>query len=135
STTAFRLTEQLKKILSLLHRYTNLRTSHMYTVLAAESEGGKRAVRRMLHDFWQHGYLEREPMIDYSSHAAPLRYEYVYWLSRTGVKATQEIGLDRNVVWTSAKSPHSLDHEASITDFHLAVESFATTNHFDLYWQ
>jgi len=72
--TAFRLTEQRKGILKFLHRYSYLRTSHFYEVFGAFTEGTKRSVRRMLHDFWQHGYLEREPIIEYGSQVAPLRY-------------------------------------------------------------
>jgi len=49
--TPFRLTSQRKKILELLCRYSYLRTSHFYDLLSAQSDGSRRAVRRLLRDF------------------------------------------------------------------------------------
>ena len=132
--TPFRLTSQRKKILELLCRYSYLRTSHFYDLLSAQSDGSRRAVRRLLRDFWVRRYLKRKPIVDYRVTSPFPRYENIFWLSRSGLFLARDCGF-REGITTPEKSPHTLEHEATITEFHLAVEQVANSNHLELYWQ
>ena len=132
----FRLTKQRKTILDLLRRYTYLRTAHFYSLVRAERDGAQRAVRRLLHDFWKRGYLVRRPVVDYEASGPFPRYENVYWLSSPGLELMQDCGyFDEGLMCTSEKSPHSLEHDIAITDFHLAVDRFCVASGWTLYWQ
>lgn len=132
----FRLTKQRKTILDLLCRYTYLRTSHFYALLRSDHDGAQRAVRRLLHDFWRRGYLVRRPLVDYHAPGPFPRYENVYSLSSAGVELLRDSGcLDDSLTRTPEKSPHSLEHDLLITEFHLAVERFCDVNGWTAYWQ
>lgn len=132
----FRLTKQRKTILDLLSQYTYLCTAHFYSLILADGDGAQRAVRRLLRDFWNRGYVVRRPLIDYAAPGPFPRYENVYWLSSAGVElARNEVGSDGSLIWKPEKSPHSLDHEVAITDFHLAVNQFCIASGWTLYWQ
>lgn len=132
----FRLTKQRKTILDLLCRYTYLCTSHFYALVRADRDGAQRAVRRLLHDFWKHGYLVRRPVIDYNAPGPFPRYENVYWLSSPGVELLRDGDcFGGGLICTPEKSPHSLEHDVAITQFHLEVEHFCDVNGWTLYWQ
>ena len=99
-------------------------------------DGAQRAVRRLLHDFWKCGYVVRRPVFDYDAPGPFPRYENVYWLSSPGLELVRDGGcFDEGLIWTPEKSPHSLEHEVAITDFHLAVDRFCAANGWTLYWQ
>jgi hypothetical protein len=132
----FRLTKQRKSILDLLCRYTYLRTSHFYALTRADRDGAQRAMRRLLHDFWKRGYLVRRVVVDYDAPGPFPRYENVYSLSSSGVELLRNSGgLDYSLICTPEKSPHSLEHDIWITEFHLAVERFCDLNGWTAYWQ
>lgn len=132
----FRLTKQRKEILDLLRRYTYLRTTHFYSLVRADGDGAQRAVRRLLHDFWKCGYVVRRPVFDYDGPGPFPRYENVYWLSPPGVELLRNGGcFDEGLIWTAEKSPHSLEHDIAITDFHLAVDRFCVASGWTPYWQ
>jgi hypothetical protein len=134
--TFFRLTKQRRAILDFLCRYIYLRTSDFYTLVRADRDGARRAVRRLLHDFWGRGYLVRRPVIDYDAPGPFPRYENVYSLSSSGVELLRDSGsLDDALTCTPDKSPHSLEHDVWITEFHLAVERFCDVNGRTAYWQ
>src|SRR5437867_4297170 len=90
--TPFRLTDQRIEMLKLLCRYCYLRTSHFYRVLSAQSDGSRRAVRRLLHDFSERHYIKRKPIVDYSTTNPFPRYENIYWVSRSGVLLARTCG-------------------------------------------
>jgi hypothetical protein len=132
----FRLTKQRKTVLDLLCRYTYLCTSHFYALVRADRDGAQRAVRRLLHDFWKRGYLVRRPVIDYDAPGPLPRYENVYWLSSPGVELLRDGDwFDGGLICTPEKSPHSLEHDVAITQFHLEVERFCNVNGWTAYWQ
>ena len=133
--TPFRMTNQRKEILKLLCRYSYLRTSHFYDLLSSQNNGSRRAVRRLLHDLWQRRYLKRKPIVDYKTTIPFPRYENIYWLSHSGLLLARDCGFGEEGRTTPEKSPHTLEHEAAISEFHLALERIAKLNQLELYWQ
>jgi hypothetical protein len=74
-------------------------------------------------DFFALGYLRRAPLVDYEAHSHFLQYEFIYWLSRSGLNLARKLGLDNGFARaTGEKSPHSLVHEDEITSFHLELK-------------
>jgi hypothetical protein len=131
----FRLTAERKAILERLTRYRYLRTSHFYALAGAGSTVSTRAVRRLLHDFWDHGYLHRRIVVAEASRDPVPRYEHVYWLSPSGVGLARDCGYCDDAFPTSLRSHRTLAHDAAITDIHLAVERFCRGQGWRLHWQ
>src|SRR2546430_1484966 len=117
-----RITKSRKEILSLLVENTYVKTGHFYRLLfnGSRNRTHERSVRRTLRDFFMLGYIRRARLIYHESPSPFLKYEFIYWLSKSGIKLARTLGFDRGLSkGTAAKSPCSLVHEDEITSFHL----------------
>lgn len=131
--TQIKITTRRKEILSLLAENTYLKTRHFYRLLPSRGRqrSHERSVRRILADFFRIGYIRRAPLVDYESGSPFLKFEYMYWLSKSGLKLAKALGLDNGFAKaTDEKSPHSLVHEDEITSFHLELKKLP----FELSW-
>lgn len=132
----FRLTAARTAILERLVRYRYLRTRHFYQFADAGRTITERAVRRVLHDFWAHGYLRRQVVIAETGRGTLPQYEYAYWLAPAGVQLARERGLcGDDFAATLGDSLRTLTHDVAITDVHLSIERFSRTHNWPLYWQ
>lgn len=132
----FRLTEERKTILECLVRYRYLRTGHFYELHGASQKVSDRAVRRLLHDFREHGYVSRRVVVSDVGRGSLPRYENVYWLSPAGVRLARDCGFcDEEFPGTARTSFRTLEHDVAITDVHLAVERFSRVHGWPLHWQ
>lgn len=132
----FRLTAERKAILERLTRYRYLRTKHFYALCSTGRNVTERAVRRLLHDFWAHGYLHRRVVVSDVGRSPVPRYENVYWLSPAGVGLARDCGFcDEEVPEAPGRSLRTLAHDVAITDFHLGVERFRGAHEWLLHWQ
>jgi hypothetical protein len=119
-----RITKTREEILRILVENIYVRTAHFYSLLSNGNhrQSRDRSVRRVLKDFFNLGYIRRAPLVDYKTPSAFLKYEYIYWLSKSGLKLGRKLGLDNGARATGEKSPHSLVHEDEITTFHLELK-------------
>jgi hypothetical protein len=133
--TDFRLTTERKTLLKHLVRYRYLRTSHLYTLLGVGTKCTDRAVRRLLHDFWAHGFVGRRIVVAEPGLELTPRYEQVYWLAPSGVALARACGFcDDDFPAIRVRTTRTLAHDAAITDVHLAVERGCREHHGDLFW-
>lgn len=90
----------------------------------------------LLHDFWEHGYINRRVVVAEIGRRSVPRYENVYWLSPAGVDLACDYGYcDEEFSGTPGKSLWTLAHDVAITDVHLAVEGFCRAHGWLLHWQ
>lgn len=130
----FRLTDERRALIEHFVRFRYLRTSHLYELYQAGLNVTDRAVRRLVRDLGAHGYLHRRvaPTVG----TRPVPGEFAYWLSRKGVGLAEAAGLTTELL--PAPRPgiaRTLEHELAITDFHLAVLRFSTSENVTLYWK
>lgn len=117
-------------------RYRHLRTSHFYELFGAGRDVSERAVRRLLHDFRQHGFIRRRVVVSDVGGGELPDYENVYWLSPAGVRLARDCGFcDDDFPAASRTSPRTLEHDVAITDFHFGVEQFSRAHGWLLHWQ
>jgi hypothetical protein len=131
------MTQQRKRLLDLFLQYTYLRTSHLYLAQEAKTDGTKRSIRRIIHDLWQAGHVVRGPVVETDAAGPFARYEFVYWLSALGLELAREHcpSFDESATFTPEKSPHSLIHEAAISDFHFGLDHFCAVHNRTLFWK
>jgi hypothetical protein len=135
-----RLTYNRKTILRLLAEHPYLTTKQFYGLLKdhirfrGTYESYERNIRAILRNATKAGYVKRDYLAPVPPADDPLRLEYrpdrpfCYRLTGKG-KAIVGIPGRRNV----EKSPASLAHEAEITAYHIALESFITDD--ALFWK
>ena len=123
-------------VLERLVRYRYLRIGHFYEFSRAGKEVSDRAVRRLLHDFREHGYISRRVAVFDIGRGSLPRYENVYWLSPAGVRLAHECGFcDEEFPGTVRAALRTLEHELAITEFHLGAERFCRAHGWRLHWQ
>jgi len=119
---AVRLTARRRAILKDLVEKPYLTSTDFYALCPQQSSRG---LRRALRDFARLGYLRRNPLPeDEPVDGAPLRWEYVYWLSEKGLDLARRAGLDPRGLGLASdeKSPYMLPHDHAVTAFHLTLD-------------
>ncbi len=131
----FRMTEERMQLIGFFVSFRYLRMRHLYLLYRAKSLVTDRAVRRLVRDFWAHGYLHRR--IAPSSSPKPLPVgEFAYWLSAKGTAIAEDSGIAASVLPVPRRAvARTLEHELTITDFHLRAEQFTSSQGLTLHWE
>jgi hypothetical protein len=129
---AFRLTDERRQVLDVLQRYRYLTTSRIGELRYSRGDVSDRAVRRLLKDFHDHGYLSRQPFTR-TLQVGARAPEFVYSLSRAGLGLAEACGFCEDEQ-RPARSTRNLEHDLAISDFHYALESSSRKAHHELFW-
>jgi hypothetical protein len=131
----FRFTDERRQLVDRFVQFRYLSTSHLYSLYQAGTDVTERGVRRLVHDFWAHGYLHRRVASAAANRPRPAS-EFVFWLSKKGVALAEDAGASSQ----SLPDPRpgiarTLDHELAITEFHLAAERAVEPAGIKLHWE
>jgi len=132
---AFRMTDERWRLVEQFVKFRYLRMSHLYVLHGAGSAVTERAVRRLVRDFWAHGFLYRR-IAPWSGTQPVPAGEFAYWLSAKGTILAEDRGVARGLLPAPrAAIARTLEHELAITDFHLRAEQSTSSRGLNLFWQ
>ncbi len=101
------------KLWAAFSSYVYLTCRQAMTVLNCKPDYIQVRLRRL----YEHGYLDRQQKNDFS--------EFVYYFTEKGGNMAAERGHLQAPRWITKKSPMTLDHDTTISDFHMRISAVA----------